>query len=72
MTTGQSIDAAKQQREVNRQARECLQSSLEECEEATKLETRVLTKRERRTLKRHLNAACPETQFLDVIEVFYP
>ena len=70
MTTGQSSDAAKQQREVIRQARECLQSSWEECEEVTKLETRVLTNKERRTLKRHLDAACPETQFLDVIELF--
>ena len=72
MTTDQSIDAAKHQREVIGQARECLQSSWEECDEATKLETRALTKSERRTLKRHLNAACPEIQFLDVIEIVSP
>ena len=32
----------------------------------------MLTTKERRTLKRHLDAAYPETQFLDVIEIFSP
>ena len=35
-----------------------------------KLETRVLSKTERQKLKQHLPAACPEIQFLDVIELF--
>ena len=59
-----------QRRTVTIQARRCISSSCEECEEALKFETRPMSNKERQKLKRHLFAACPEIQFLDVIELF--
>ena len=51
-----------QRREVTAQARRCIKSSWEECQEAVKLETRVLSNNEHQQLKEHLAAACPEIQ----------
>ena len=59
-----------QRRTVTTQARRCISSSLEECEEALRLESLPMSKTERQKLKRHFFAACPEMQFLDVIELF--
>ena len=56
-----------QRRAVTVQDRRCINSSWEECEEAMKLETRMLSKTERQKLKRHISAACPEIKLLDVI-----
>ena len=70
LLTIQSHDVKKQKNEVTKLAKRYVQSSWEECEEVA-METRVLSTKERRTLKRHLDAACPETQFLDAIDLFF-
>ena len=62
----------RQRREVTDQARRCIRSSWDECDDAVKMETRVLSNKARRTLKRHLDASCPETEFVNGIEIFVP
>ena len=59
-----------ERRPVTAQARRCMNDSWEECAEALSVESRPMSKAERQKLTHHIFAACPEMQFLDVLELF--